>query len=99
MTITDSQADYAEKLLARLKEKKIRATVDSGSDKIGAKIRKAELAKIPYTLVIGDREVENNQIALRRRLKGDLGSVAVDDFIGKAAAEINNRILPENAEW
>ncbi|MHC4871145.1 MAG: threonine--tRNA ligase [Planctomycetota bacterium] len=99
LTITESQKGYAEDLLGKLKNRNIRATLDAGSDKIGAKIRKAELAKIPYTLVLGDREIENNQVSLRRRLKGDLGTVAADEFIEKITVEIDNRTLPENAEW
>ena len=68
-----------------------RSFVFSRSEKIGYKIREAQLEKIPYMLVIGNKEVENNCVAVRSRKKGDLGQMPTDDFIKMALEEINSK--------
>ena len=68
----------------------IRVTVDNRNEKIGYKIRQAQLEKIPYFFILGDKEVENNTVSLRSRKDGDLGTSPVEDVIAK--------ILKENAE-
>ena len=69
----------------------IRVTTDLRNEKIGAKIREAQLAKIPVMLVLGDREVETGQVAVRMRKQGDQGSVRVDEFLTQALEWVRNR--------
>lgn len=99
LTITDSQLDFAKDLMKDLKAEGIRVKLDSSSEKIGAKIRKCELSKIPYTVILGDREIEAGEVSIRRRLKGDLGAVKKDKFIEKIKTEIKERVLPQDVEW
>ena len=74
-----------------LKEAGIRATIDTRSEKIGYKIREAQLKKIPYMLVLGDKESESGTVAVRSRKDGDLGAVAVDEFVAKVVEENNTK--------
>ena len=69
----------------------IRAEIDERTEKIGKKIRDTELAKIPYMLVIGEKEVNEEKVSVRRQGKGDLGSKSIEDFIKEAQAEIKER--------
>jgi threonyl-tRNA synthetase len=71
-----------------MKNQGIRCRIDGRSEKIGKKIRDAELAKIPYMLIIGAREAENDQVSLRKRGQGDLGTVPVADLIAEMRREI-----------
>ncbi|MET0242624.1 MAG: threonine--tRNA ligase, partial [Flavitalea sp.] len=91
LPISDKFLDYAQTVLESLKNADIRAEVDDRSEKIGKKIRDTELAKVPYMLVIGEKEVNENKVSVRRQGKGDTGSVLVDDFIATVTAEIKNR--------
>ncbi len=86
--ITDDVNDYGTKLVDELKEAGIRAEIDLGSDRMQAKIRKAELAKIPYVLVIGRREAEAGQVSVRRHGKGDLGVKSVSELKEMLTQEI-----------
>ena len=86
LTITDASASYAEILLKRLKAEGIRASWDSRNEKLGLKIRQAQLEKIPYMAVIGDREMAQNKIAVRSRIEGDLGPMTIEEFIHKLKA-------------
>ena len=88
MNITDKQSDYVEKVVEKLKNAGIRAISDLRNEKIGFKIREHTLQRIPYLLVTGDREMENESIAVRTRSGDDLGTLSVDDFINKIKAEI-----------
>ncbi|MBS0631786.1 MAG: threonine--tRNA ligase [Verrucomicrobia bacterium] len=92
--ISDKVADYARNLLAQLKAAGLRATLDEHSDKLGAKIRRAELDKVPYTLVIGQKEAEANSVSVRSRARGDEGVMTADAYIAKLAAEVASRALP-----
>ena len=65
--------------------------MDYRNEKIGYKIREAQMQKIPYMIIIGDKEVESNQLSLRSRSEGDLGTIAVDDFIDRALKEIKEK--------
>ncbi len=78
----------AQKMLEKLQSAGFRATCDTRSEKIGYKIREAQLQKIPYMLVIGDKEVESGTVAVRSRKDGDLGTMELDAFIAKAAGEV-----------
>ncbi|RFC44007.1 MAG: threonyl-tRNA synthetase [Verrucomicrobia bacterium] len=93
--ISDKLNDYAAGLLAKLKAEGLRATLDEHSDKLGAKIRRAELDKVPYTLVIGQKEAEANSVSVRSRARGDEGVMPADAFVAKLKAEVTTRALPE----
>ncbi len=88
LPITDKQSSYAHEVEAKLKAAGIRVSVDDRSEKVNLKIREAQLQKVPYMLVIGGREAEAGQVAVRHRKRADLGPVAVDDFIATITAEI-----------
>jgi threonyl-tRNA synthetase len=88
--ITDRHLDYAFEVLGKLKEAGIRAQVDDGSDRMNAKIRNAQVNKIPYMLVIGDQEVESGQVALRLRTGVNPGPMSLETFIRMAKQEIND---------
>ena len=93
--ISEKTMDYARTLLARLKAEGLRATLDEHSDKLGAKIRRAEIDKVPYTLVIGQKEAEAQSVSVRSRAKGDEGVLTADAYIAKLKAEVATRALPE----
>jgi len=80
LPITDRAADYAEKLCAELKNQGFRATADFRSEKIGKKIRDAQMEKVPYMLIVGDKEVESGEVNVRHRAEGDLGNMTRDAF-------------------
>jgi len=91
MPITDKFAPYAAEVVAKLKEAGVRVELDGRNEKIGYKIREAQVQKIPYMLVVGEKEMESNTIGVRKRGEGDLGAVDVDQFVAQIAAEIKNR--------
>ena len=90
LPITDRQHEYAEKIKETLKQKGIRVEIDDRNEKVGYKIREARLQKIPYMLIIGDKEIENNTIGIRTRKDGDIGQMKLGDFIEKIENEIKN---------
>lgn len=90
MTITDAQHEYAEEVVNKLKKNLIRVEFDDRNEKIGYKIREAQLEKIPYMLVIGDKEVQAGTVGVRSRKDGDVGAVAVDEFVEKIKKEISS---------
>ena len=92
--ISDKVADYARTLLARLKAENLRATLDEHSDKLGAKIRRAELDKVPYTLVIGQKEADTNGVSVRSRARGDEGVIGAEEFVAKLKNETATRAMP-----
>jgi len=77
-----------------LKENNIRVEFDKINDKIGAKIRKAEMEKIPYMLIFGDKELEDNVVSVRKRGKGDLGKIKIEKFLEDRLKEIREKKLP-----
>jgi threonyl-tRNA synthetase len=91
LPITDRHNDYAKEVKRRLQREGIRVELDDRSEKTGYKIREAQVEKIPYMLVVGDKEIENSSIAVRSRKEGDLGSVAVEAFVKKLVEEINTK--------
>ncbi len=91
LPISDKFLEYAQTLLQSLKNADIRAEIDDRSEKIGKKIRDTELAKIPYMLVIGEKEVAENLVSLRKQGKGDLGKRTIEEFIRDARQEISDR--------
>lgn len=88
LPITDRANEYAEQLKARLEKQDVRVELDLRNEKIGYKIREAQMEKLPYMLVIGDKEVENNQVAIRKRGDGDLGAVSIEQFEKQILTEI-----------
>jgi threonyl-tRNA synthetase len=98
LPIGQGHGDYAHQVGRQLREAGIRVRVDDSDETIGHKIRKAELEKIPVMLVVGDREVESQTVALRRRRLGDLGKRTVDELIAELREEIRERRpLPQGA--
>ena len=93
--ISDKTIDYARTLLGKLRADGLRATLDEHSDKLGAKIRRAELEKVPYTLVIGQKEAEANSVSVRSRARGDEGVMTADAYIAKVKTEVATRALPD----
>ena len=93
LTITDRINEYAETVAQELRAAGLRVEVNTRSDKIGAKIRDAQLQKIPFMLVLGDRELEQGQVAVRERTKGDLGAMSLDEFRQMAQRLVATRAL------
>jgi threonyl-tRNA synthetase len=91
LPITDRQVEYANGLAEQMKAKGIRVKVDDRSEKIGYKIREAQMEKVPYMLVVGEKEMEAGQVAVRRRDKGDIGAIAADEFIATVLADIADK--------
>ena len=89
--ISDKHLDYANKVLDTLKAAGIRADIDTRAEKMGYKIREAQLQKIPYMLVVGGKEEENEAVSVRSRFKGDEGQMKLDDFLAAIKEEIANR--------
>ena len=93
LPISDRHLTYAKKIRDILTVADLRVELDDRKEKIGYKIREAQLQKVPYMLVVGDRETEDNAVAVRSRLTGDLGAVTVTDFVDKALEEIECKSL------
>ncbi len=91
MNITDAQADYAEEVCRLLKKKGLRVESDLRNEKVGYKIRGRTLEKIPYLLIVGDREVERNQVAVRLRDGTDLGAMSVEALVERLHKEVAQR--------
>ena len=93
LTISEKTDDFARAVFNQLKAAGIRASLDDASEKIGAKIRSAQLEKIPYMLVIGQKEAEANSVSVRHRSRGDLGTQSVDAFLESVTKEVAERAL------
>ncbi len=87
LSIADRHIEYAKKVVSKLASENLRVEIDDRSEKIGYKIREAQLQKIPYMLIIGDKEVEQNQVGVRSRSDGDIGAMSLEDFISKIKSE------------
>ena len=92
MPITDRTADYAKEVAAKLEAMGVRVETDLRNEKIGYKIREAQMQKIPYMLVVGDREAEAGAVAVRTRAGVDMGAMPFEDFAAKVTQEIKNRV-------
>jgi threonyl-tRNA synthetase len=92
LTITDAQQDYASRIQQELKAKGFRVEVDGRSEKLGAKIREAQLHKIPHMIVVGGKEQSENKVALRSRREGDLGQMSLESLIAILEKEIRDRL-------
>ena len=91
LPINDKVLPAAETLVAALQEQEFRVRMDASSDKLGAKIRNAQMAKIPYMLVLGAREAEAGLVSVRSRLGGDLGTMKLEDLVGRLREEIASK--------
>ncbi len=94
LPISDRHLDYARAVRDRLHDAGIRVELDERTESVGRKIRDAELRKIPYMLIVGDREQERDQVALREHRRGDAGSMPVDAFIERAGDQVKSRSNP-----
>ncbi|MDA0990269.1 MAG: His/Gly/Thr/Pro-type tRNA ligase C-terminal domain-containing protein, partial [Verrucomicrobia bacterium] len=91
LPLTENQLAYGESIVASLKDAGIRATLDEKSEKVGGKIRRAQQDKIPYMLVVGPKEAETGDVAVRARTGGDQGAMGRDAFIEKVIAETKTK--------
>lgn len=98
LPISDKYNDYAQDVVNKLKLQDIRGEVDDRSEKIGKKIREAELNKIPYMLIVGEKEMNEGQVSVRKHGEGDKGAVAVEEFISDARNIVNEQIKGKKAE-
>ncbi|MDR7435097.1 MAG: threonine--tRNA ligase [Armatimonadota bacterium] len=92
LPITDRHLDYARQVLSRLQREGLRATVDETSERISYKVRQAQIERIPYMLVVGDREQQQGQVAVRSRSEGDLGPMDLGVFLARIKEEIEKRV-------
>lgn len=93
LPISDHQKEYAEKIKAILEEKGIRVELDARQEKIGYKIREAQLQKVPYMLILGEKEVEVNAVGVRKRKEGDIGQMSIEDFVSMISKEIEEKTI------
>ncbi len=93
LPLSGNLSDYAKKVAARLKESTLRVHLDDRNEKLQAKIRDAQLEKIPYMLIIGAKEAEANTVSVRHRTKGDQGPRPLDQFISDLSAEVNSKSI------
>ena len=93
LPISERLLEQARDVKQQLMQAGLRVTLDDRNEKIGYKIREAQLQKIPYMLVIGDKEIENNTVSVRSRKDGDLGAVPLTQFIEEAKTEIETKAL------
>ncbi|VBB08758.1 threonine-trna ligase class iia [Lucifera butyrica] len=91
LPITERHAAYARDVAKILKDKEIRVEVDERNEKIGYKIREAQIDKVPYMLVVGDKEVENRNVSVRKRGQGDVGAMTVDEFAAGLLQQIADK--------
>ena len=102
LPISDKYLDYADSVLSKLKANGIDASVDARAEKIGYKIREARLDKIPYMLIVGEKEQESGLVSVRSRYEGDEGQKPLDEFIDAVCKEIRTKeirkitVKPEN---
>ena len=90
LPITDKQLDYARKIKEELLNKGIRVEVDERQEKVGYKIREAQMEKVPYMLIVGDKEIEASAVGVRARKEGDIGQMSVENFISHIQNEVKN---------
>ena len=93
LPIGDEQVEYCRAIAKRMEEKGMRVSVDERNEKIGYKIRAAQLEKVPFMLVIGEKEMNENTVAVRSRKKGDMGAMSADEFIAFAEQQIKDLVL------
>src|SRR5699024_11012521 len=92
LPISEHQHAYAKEVADKLTAAGFRLELDDRNEKIGYKIREAQLEKVPFMLVLGDKEVESNAVAVRSRSEGDLGTMSLDDLIQKLSQMVKERV-------
>lgn len=93
LPIADRHLDYVYEVKKALEAKGMRVEIDDRSEKIGYKIREAQLEKVPYMILVGDKDIENNTVSVRDRREGDIGAMSLEDFIAKAVEEIESKVI------
>jgi len=93
--ISEKNIDYADSIKTLLLNKNIRVVVDKDNETLGKKIRSAEMQKIPYIVILGQKEEEHRIISVRERKVGDVGNFSINDFITKLETEIKEKIIKE----
>lgn len=91
LPISDKYLDKAEEIKNKIFDSGIRVTLDDRAEKVGYKIREAQLKKVPYMLIVGEKEIESGTVSVRSRKDGDLGAMKIDEFISKSLDEIENK--------
>ena len=91
LPVTDRAAEYADSVAAALDKKGFRVETDHRSEKIGKKIREAQLQKVPYMLVVGDRDMENQTVSVRHRTGVDMGAMGLEEFAALLSAEVDSK--------
>ena len=92
LPITDAQHEYAQEIEEKLRKMKVRVVLDDRNEKVGYKIREAQLEKVPYMIVVGAKESEQNKVAVRSREAGDIGQMTQEEFLSKIQEEIENKV-------
>ena len=92
LPITDAQHEYAQGIEEELRKMKVRVVLDDRNEKVGYKIREAQLEKVPYMIVVGAKEAEQNKVAVRSRETGDIGQMTQEEFFSKIQEEIENKV-------
>ena len=93
LPISDNYLDYADSVAEKYKAAGLRVEVDSRSEKIGYKIREAQLEKVPYMLIVGEKEAADNLVSVRSRAEGELGQMSVEDFCKRALEEKASKVI------
>ncbi len=93
VTVAEKFGEYAKYVASNLERNGVRVEVDNRNETIGKKIREAQLEKIPYTLIVGEKEVEANSVSVRKRKVGDIGSMSLDEFANKLDLEIKDKVI------
>ncbi len=93
LPISENYRDYADTVYAKLRDAGFRVEVDDRNEKIGYKIREAQLEKIPYMIIAGEKEMNEGTVAVRSRKQGDLGAMSIDEFIKMLADEVENKVI------
>jgi threonyl-tRNA synthetase len=93
LPINDRNAHYAGQVADQMRQSSLRAELDDRAESVGRKIRDAELRKIPYMLVVGDREQEDGEVSVREHQRGDLGTLSVEDFAGHLRTVVRQRAM------
>ena len=91
LPISDKFNDYAYEIKKEMEDKGIRVSIDDRAEKIGYKIREARLQRIPYMLIVGEKEVEGRLVSINKRDEGDIGQFKVDEFMNRVMEEVENR--------
>ncbi|MBP3630303.1 MAG: threonine--tRNA ligase, partial [Clostridia bacterium] len=93
VTVAEKFGDYANKVASVLERSGVRVEIDNRNETIGKKIREAQLEKVPYTLVVGEKEVEANTVAVRKRKVGDIGTMSLEEFANRIDKEIKDKVI------